>query len=842
MPNAILTFRTRKAKLAAKKQGRIEGYFASVAKGRPKKEELPMNKTKKAVIDASKKAHTPACYNWNQPENFPALKAAVIAHLNREANDDITGIGLGIPRSTLQRHVTKFQDVSAELSMRPELLTREMIFSSTRGGGKKLLDDHEIELLSSAMIYRDESNNGMSRNEAISLIMELAQMNNRKKAENHLEHLVRTKQLKGLKNNGRVVKAQATTTKRSQIQVEQQLRWHTTVDDTLAEMRRLNQPAAAFAQLEDHFFGNFDENCLMANADGSVRVMASNTKKKTEKNTDDSRASITSLRVGMASGEQGPFTFLAKGSERFNRPSLQVLLKTRCPKGSQIIMSPLAYMTDETYQELVPEFCRGMRDMPVIRDHPDWWVTLTCDGFGSHVNVEVAHKVFNKHKSFVVKEEGDSSHVNQSYDQIVAKQDKAWMRNHLSLVRRKLGSKQLDQWTLIALAIDAQLKITKDDWIKSHKRVNAQPSSRVPFDLFIMQLDERGVLIPGEKFFDKRKSLIDAMPACWTKLSVEQRHSVISIVKATYDRAASDQAPVHWTKEDIIKLARFAKLEDVYKFRACYLNARKDPSVIVGSESDSEAIAATTVEAPKNVQDFFSFQPTKLLREYKANRKDSSVQTKLFHHMTNFAAQSMWNAKKSLEPSSCLDVSITEQQKDLLTPTCKNTLMGFILYDVKGKGAKNKVAKRCIDMISGNMSSHSRCLNDVKRLKQLEEVNQLTATVAEVTAEAAATKKEQQVKAAQKLKAKKTKKKEDDAKEASKRAEALPGLQAIMDDFINGNKTTNEFGNLTVTVLVNILKYFYTDRPKGLAKMSKQSLVEEVLKRFETAAAAEQPI
>lgn len=150
--------------------------------------------------------------------------------------------------------------------------------------------------------------------------------------------------------------------------------------------------------------------------------------------------------------------------------------------------------------------------------------------------------------------------------------------------------------------------------------------------------------------------------------------------------------------------------------------------------------------------------------------------------MTNFTAQAMWNSSETLEPSPHLDVMIAQQQKDLLASTHKNTLMGFISCDAQGKGAKNKAAKRQINMISGNIASCSRCLNDAKRLKQLEEVNQWMATTAEVTAEAAKSKKQQQVKAAQKLRAKKSKKKADEAKEAADRAKTLSGLQTAMDD------------------------------------------------------------
>jgi len=167
------------------------------------------------------------------------------------------------------------------------------------------------------------------------------------------------------------VKAQATTTKRGQITVKQQLRWHTTVQEAIDYQRKVNKPEAEYLEVEDFFFGNLDETCLMANSDGSVRVVASASKKKTEKNTDDSRASIASLRIGLASGEQGPFTFLAKGT-RMDRKSISNLLKERCPPGSQVVMAPSAYMTDETWLKLVPVFAKGIRSMKVIKNHPDW--------------------------------------------------------------------------------------------------------------------------------------------------------------------------------------------------------------------------------------------------------------------------------------------------------------------------------------------------------------------------------------------------------------------------------------------------------------------------------------
>ena len=56
-------------------------------------------------------------------------------------------------------------------------------------------------------------------------------------------------------------------------------------------------------------------------------------------------------------------------------------------------------------------------------------------------------------------------------------------------------------------------------------------------------------------------------------------------------------------------------------------------------------------------------------------------------------------------------------------------------YNVKRKGAVQKIAKRKICCIEGNANSSSKLLNNPKRLEVIKEHNQLCATVAEVTEE-----------------------------------------------------------------------------------------------------------
>ena len=74
-------------------------------------------------------------------------------------------------------------------------------------------------------------------------------------------------------------------------------------------------------------------------------------------------------------------------------------------------------------------------------------------------------------------------------------------------------------------------------------------------------------------------------------------------------------------------------------------------------------------------------------------------------------------------------------QQVLLNPTQKDVLIGFTTYNVKGKGAVQKFAKREICCIEGNANRYLNLLNHPERLEAIKEHNQLSAAVAEVTAE-----------------------------------------------------------------------------------------------------------
>ena len=129
---------------------------------------------------------------------------------------------------------------------------------------------------------------------------------------------------------------------------------------------RLNEPRDEFKRLMDHFIGNLDESCLMS-SNGAIKVIALAFKKKTEKRTDETRESITTLRTGFCSDDQAGYFFLAKG-KILERNNFKDLCKNfNAPKGSNEIMTPSAYMTDDAWLELVPHLCKSIREMNVIK-------------------------------------------------------------------------------------------------------------------------------------------------------------------------------------------------------------------------------------------------------------------------------------------------------------------------------------------------------------------------------------------------------------------------------------------------------------------------------------------
>ena len=181
--------------------------------------------------------------------------------------------------------------------------------------------------------------------------------------KNHYAYLVKRSLLPGHKNGGRVIKAQKTTTKRSQVTIAGQLRWHALIEDVWHEQANLNLPAPEFSTIKSHFMLNLDETCIMV-SDRVFAIISDGQTRKHEKIMDDNRCPITVVHVGSASGSSGPQTYLAAG-KRIECKELSNLEAIGAPPHSRVIMTPSAYMTDEAWIECAPHIAKGIRAMDV---------------------------------------------------------------------------------------------------------------------------------------------------------------------------------------------------------------------------------------------------------------------------------------------------------------------------------------------------------------------------------------------------------------------------------------------------------------------------------------------
>jgi hypothetical protein len=273
--------------------------------------------------------------------------------------------------------------------------------------------------------------------------------------------------------------------------------------------------------------------------------------------------------------------------------SMEHRQKDGFPPNSKVYMTPTAYMTDNVYAIIAPELADGIQKMPYICDHPDWWVVVSLDGFGSRVNVHEAQEAFFTSKILILKEEGNTSHLNQGYDHSVAKNDKAGMRANLDMLRPHIGT-QLDQWYLITIAIDALKCVKATAWIESFTKENLHPRSPMPFPLWLKKIDGK---LGHREFFANRTSLFDAMPAVWKNLSVKDRHAVVRLIDGIYTSIKFDNVPI-WTKSNILELVKYAPLGDIGKLRSSYLATKIYPSVFVYDDKNLlTSDEATTLNA-----------------------------------------------------------------------------------------------------------------------------------------------------------------------------------------------------------------------------------------------------
>ena len=94
------------------------------------------------------------------------------------------------------------------------------------------LKPKDIQALQDIIVCRDNARNGMSRDEAIIMVSQLSHIFNHSKCQQQWNYLIANNKTPNFKAGGKVEKAQNKTNKRTNIHVEQQPRFHTTIGPT----------------------------------------------------------------------------------------------------------------------------------------------------------------------------------------------------------------------------------------------------------------------------------------------------------------------------------------------------------------------------------------------------------------------------------------------------------------------------------------------------------------------------------------------------------------------------------------------------------------------------------
>lgn len=194
-----------------------------------------------------------------------------------------------------------------------------------------------------------------------------------------------------------------------------------------------------------------------------------------------------------------------------------------------------------------------------------------------------------------------------------------------------------------------------------------------------------------EQFFQACTSLVyDAMPSLWQKMSVEDRHHIISKINCLHlEVKALDESP--WgNKNNVLELNEFAPLDQIIWLRACCLTAKRGSAVI---SQTVEECNDTTVEKDNNktlpFYEAYKLHPSHLLSEYKKYPTNKEAYGPLLLHMANRACHKHWmrgkRKQETNEPSAYLDVTMTADQQRLITLLVEAMLLALVKEDAYGR-------------------------------------------------------------------------------------------------------------------------------------------------------------
>ena len=187
-------------------------------------------------------------------------------------------------------------------------------------------------------------------------------------------------------------------------------------------------------------------------------------------------------------------------------------------------------------KKITPNIIEGYWNMTKhARVTPNWWILEIIDGFGVHLVSYKAMKMWYDVKILTVKEEAETSHACQAYDDKVAKLDKRHYCVAINAIKNTLfhfKASHLDQYSIVAAGLHAIRMCTPRIWIQSFQKVNLQPSTYVLFEQWCIRIKE--MLETGSLFDLKLKSYnrYTLSPSWWHLMIPEMKKTPFDIVES----------------------------------------------------------------------------------------------------------------------------------------------------------------------------------------------------------------------------------------------------------------------------------------------------------------------
>jgi len=413
-------------------------------------------------------------------------------------------------------------------------------------------------------------------------------------------------------------------------------------------------------------------------------------------------------------------------------------------EGSTIIMTENAYMTDEAWLKASEAIVRGYRSLPYVKENEEWLMVELLDGFKSHENVLAAHELRRDNKIRSLKEESNTSHVNQGYDQLTAKSDKKNAAEALYDQRKvqkwKTGRQQLDQYELIQCGMHLVRALQPETWILSFRRVNLEPSTRLPFPDWckkIRQFLRAGELFKEENVDATPMQKFNLLPSFWHGMKPAERKVVMTIV-STHGGSFSPDCLQQLHTECRIP---YSQLSDL---RVCVYISTEHPETIDYDKSDLDPSAddnekdtnTNIKEATMNVTkqndglDHFQLIPKTTKGKSKLAGEDLFKHVVTFRNVNNVELADNGDPKKLL-PSDSLDVELSRDGIKCIQPNASELRRAAILRDSFGEQAIRKCAKRKLNNI-GNIVGQSTVVNSDENIRKIKLGLQLADSMAEV--------------------------------------------------------------------------------------------------------------